>query len=105
LKGDALYRIRETNQLNATSYSPVLRLRPAVNGFIRIYPNPLKDKLFISRNGGGETATIILTDIQGRQVRSIQMAGSTQTIDMRGLPAGVYVVRIGNGAATKVIKE
>jgi hypothetical protein len=105
MKGDALYRIKQTNKLNGFSFSPIVRLQYSGAGMVNIYPNPVKDRLIISLNGAWENTPVIITDMHGRQVRSVQMAGSTQTIDMSGLPAGVYVIRVGNGDAVKVVKE
>ncbi|MBR4912520.1 MAG: T9SS type A sorting domain-containing protein [Bacteroidales bacterium] len=64
---------------------------------IRIYPNPADDVLFIELRGGAGIANIGLYDLQGRAVgtRFIASAtGASATVNMRDIPAGVYVLRV-----------
>jgi endo-1,4-beta-xylanase len=72
---------------------------------LRIYPIPVENELTIE---GLTPATgfIRLFDLQGRMVRSlaIQAPGGKMTVDLTGLPAGLYVVQAGK-VARKVIKQ
>ena len=59
---------------------------------IKVYPNPVKDKLFIS---GNETPiTVAIYNVLGKEVLSIK---NTNKINVQALPSGVYVIRISDG--------
>ena len=62
----------------------------------KVYPNPTDDVLFIELRGGAGIANIALYDLQGRIVETVPTARlhDTATIDMKSIPAGVYVLRV-----------
>ena len=63
----------------------------------KVYPNPADDVLFVELRGGAGIANIGLYDLQGRAVgtRFIASAtGASATVNMRDIPAGVYVLRV-----------
>jgi hypothetical protein len=59
---------------------------------VEVYPNPVKDKLFI-RMPSNEKVSIKLTDTQGKEIISTHFRGSHE-IDMREYPEGMYVLRL-----------
>ena len=59
---------------------------------VKVYPNPVKDKLFISGNESPITVTIF--NVLGKEVLSIK---NTNNINVQALPSGVYVIRISDG--------
>ena len=65
---------------------------------LTVYPNPTDDVLFIELRGGAGIANMALYDLQGRVVvgtRFIASAtGASATVNMRDIPAGVYVLRV-----------
>ena len=62
------------------------------NSFFSIYPNPVKDKLFIS---GNETPIAVsIYNVLGKEVLSIK---NTNNINVQALPSGVYMIRISDG--------
>ena len=64
---------------------------------LTVYPNPADDVLFIELRGGAGIANVGLYDLQGRAVgtRFIASAtGASATVNMRDIPAGVYVLRV-----------
>ena len=64
---------------------------------LSVYPNPTDDVLFIEMRGGAGIANVGLYDLQGRAVgtRFIASAtGASATVNMRDIPAGVYVLRV-----------
>lgn len=64
---------------------------------IQIYPNPASSKITI--NITGDIRMLYITDITGRQVKqySVPMVTGNQSIDLRGLNPGIYVVRFVTG--------
>ena len=64
---------------------------------LSVYPNPTDDILFVELSGGAGIANMALYDLQGRVVgtRFIASAtGASATVNMRDIPAGVYVLRV-----------
>ncbi len=68
-----------------------------IGTLLRVYPNPTDDLLFVELSGGAGIANMALYDLQGRVVgtRFIASAtGTSATVNMRDIPAGVYVLRV-----------
>jgi hypothetical protein len=64
-----------------------------------LYPNPANESVVISGLSGNETISIV--DMAGRTVMTTQNAGTSQTLNVSDLNAGVYnVVVIANGNKT-----
>ncbi len=71
---------------------------------ISMYPNPVKDYLYLD----GTMKSIYLTDLNGKILISNTSYSAKQKIDMSSLNSGVYILRIFTGDAVeckKVIKE
>jgi poly(3-hydroxybutyrate) depolymerase len=95
---------------NAATSAPAAALVKSLSAPLAVYPNPATEQFYVSvsLNQTG-AATCTLTDQLGRMVRTqaVQPAGEgTQvlTVDVRGLPAGLYVLRIkqeGGGMQTQ----
>ena len=64
---------------------------------LAVYPNPTDDILHIEL-AGAEIANIALYDLQGRVVTGVShtpaRTGGTATVDVKSVPAGVYVLRV-----------
>jgi hypothetical protein len=77
---------------------------------VTVYPNPCRDWLAVSSPAltGGEAIITVLT-LEGRMVQTVRLAaGSNVRIDLAGLPAGVYLVSLRDGArreTVRVVKE
>ena len=76
-----------------------------VNDLI-LYPNPAEDVLNLNRKTGLEDALITVFDITGKRVLNERLRGTS--IDVSGLNAGSYILRVVNNGATitqKFIKK
>jgi hypothetical protein len=64
-------------------------------GKLLVYPNPATSTITISTPQGSIT-TIALFDITGREVNAVQLSSTNETItlDVSGLPAGIYFGRV-----------
>ena len=62
-------------------------------GTMRLVPNPASDRVRIERLDNA-TATLMLTDVQGRTVRQEIISGPSVILDLSGLKPGVYLMRI-----------
>ena len=63
----------------------------------KVYPNPTDDVLFIELRGDAGIANMALYDLQGRIVTGVfntPQQGGTATINVKSIPAGVYVLRV-----------
>jgi uncharacterized delta-60 repeat protein len=75
-----------------------------------IHPNPVVDQLFVNINSSG-TVQFTITDMSGRMVQQgafVAATVETRTLEVKGLPAGVYVMDLmtaGGRQAHRFIKE
>lgn len=65
----------------------------SVESTVSIYPNPASDAITLETDVIGSAITI--TDLAGRTVLQATATGTKTTLDISGLSAGTYVVRIG----------
>jgi hypothetical protein len=73
---------------------------------IKIYPNPAKNMLMIELpNEFAQKAEIRLYDYTGRLIFSKEVQGSDHSIDMKDLPAGVYLIKISDINANSITKR
>jgi uncharacterized repeat protein (TIGR03803 family) len=68
---------------------------------VSIYPNPVKEQLFINFPNTGN-ADIRLLDLTGRELQKIESSSNTTEIDVRHIVAGVYVVLVQVGNVSSV---
>ncbi len=68
-----------------------------------IYPNPVKDRLFVS-SSQTERFDIRIYSVAGKMVLSTSIQGSPSVIDISDLSAGVYMVRFITTYQTQVIR-
>jgi hypothetical protein len=59
---------------------------------ISIYPNPVRDILYLQTDGKWTKAEIY--DISGRIMRSVTL--DSQSIDVSGLDSGTYIIKLRN---------
>lgn len=58
---------------------------------VKVYPNPVKDLLSIEKP---KPATTEILNIQGQLLKTLEPGNTNTNLDVSGLPAGVYFVRI-----------
>ena len=72
---------------------------------VTLYPNPTRRMATLHWPVGTTPAPIRLTDAQGRTVHDYPApAGPSATLDLRGLPTGLYLLR-GTGPTQRLIVE
>ena len=83
-------------------------IRPQSNFVINIYPNPSGAVLNVEISGISRKIMMMLTDIQGKELlnRPVVPANAMvkEEIDISGLPAGVYFLKISNEKMMKIEK-
>jgi len=87
---------------------PYSALETTNEGNISLYPNPVNDELTIISQDD-DVIHVGLCDVTGRQMTECKAGGNTATVNLHGLPAGIYLARIeGNHTGItlkKIIKQ
>lgn len=64
---------------------------------INIYPNPVSTSITVISNlNSYDKATVIIYNIQGVKVKTIDLSSGKQEVNITGLPDGIYTVNIRN---------
>jgi hypothetical protein len=76
---------------------------------VDVYPNPANNVVNINLTGFTGKSVVSMFDVNGRVVLHREMNTAKSQLDISALPAGVYMMRIRNGAKevnmTKIIKQ
>lgn len=106
LAGSNLYRIKMVDNDGSFAYSRIVSLNFKGETLIKMYPNPVADKLMISADASLKIADVEITDFSGKRVAKLPYDG--KDIDVKNLAAGVYVIKLtelnGGFSAHKFIK-
>ncbi|MCF8258106.1 MAG: T9SS type A sorting domain-containing protein [Flavobacteriales bacterium] len=70
---------------------------------LSIFPNPVQD-LVVVRTDRVVDGALSVIDLSGRVVLMAQVFGKSQTVDVRSLAPGIYVVRISGGASSASVR-
>ncbi|MFZ1798665.1 MAG: T9SS type A sorting domain-containing protein, partial [Chitinophagaceae bacterium] len=109
LSGTSYYRIRENAANGTNTFSPVVNVVFNDNGVISLYPNPAKNTVTVKGLNKNSTATIRITDMNGREISKQNfIQSSTATLNIRALAQGSYFMLVEeNGKVTKLrmVKE
>lgn len=75
-------------------------------GTFRLYPNPVTNRVTIESKGP-YPILLELRDLNGRMIRKARMEGPVQTLDLTGVPGGIYVISVrtvNESIAKRIIK-
>lgn len=102
------YRIMTVGQDGFREYSSVASLDFFGVGAIRVFPNPVADRLKLEFSEIHEEATIRLANLQGQTVFLRKWLGSganqSRSMDLSFLPPGLYMYEISDGNKTIIGK-
>jgi len=68
-----------------------------------LVPNPASDQVLIER-ADNTPATLTITDVQGRSIREEAVSGSSHNVELAGLKAGVYLLRIATASQVETLR-
>ncbi len=105
------WRVRAVNGLDSSNWSnvwsfitlpPVGIDEPGLAGKLNIYPNPVKDRLFIQlADKKSVNISISLTDLVGKTVLTrdirLESINENEAIDVSALRDGIYMLRVSDG--------
>ena len=109
VQGNNYYRLKTVDNDGHFAYSSIVLINVNEKGnSIIIYPNPVKDILFVNYKGGSKEIKILVADATGRVVyQSKTMVNNPLKIPVRNLSKGEYIIRIydaGGVFSTKFIR-
>ncbi len=89
------YRLKQVDQNGQFSYSSRLLVHPDKNSSpIKVYPNPVSEVLLI-KGIPAESGKIMLFTLHGQRLElPVQYINNTHQLDLTGLPAGLYLLRV-----------
>lgn len=87
------YRLKMIDRDDSYAYSQIKSLNLDFVSGLTIYPNPASDRVYISGKGRDQITNVTLIDVAGRIVKTTTNI-SIQGIEVRGLPVGIYVLKV-----------
>lgn len=93
--------------MNLKGVEGILGVQDFVNADLTLYPNPASDQFNIS-SGNEVIQTVIVRDILGKTIETIEVNGLNQDINVSNLPKGLYLVEVEletGRAVQKLIKK
>lgn len=111
LNGKNFYRLSMVDANGNASVSTIIELNAGRgnNASVSLYPNPVSKALKIVVEGDMDAdATVQITDIIGKVVKTIRMRSNVTEIDMSDLSNGTYIIKYNSNKGSftgKVIKN
>ncbi len=78
-------------------------IESADDAAINVFPNPFSDELIVT-GLTGETQ-LSLSGLSGNIIITKPASGTQETIDTKGLPAGIYILTIENSTGQKIVRK
>jgi Secretion system C-terminal sorting domain len=92
IAGVSFYRLKMQELDGKISYSRSVKVKVATAGEVLLYPNPAKNEFSISLPAGVKRANYSVVDAAGRKLQAVNISvgAGLQSINVTGLPAGIY---------------
>ena len=97
------YRLKMVDIDGTVTYSETVRVSSRCAGKEFVYPNPAKDRIYLSNATVGNRYTIYNTT--GQRVRSGLINNVLQEINITGWAPGIYYIDMNEGEKWKFVKE
>jgi hypothetical protein len=92
LRADSVQASYDGFGIGCGSYSMVSVPTVELEERVRLFPNPASAQITVESDTRMEAMDLL--DVHGRVVRTVADRGTLHHVDLRGLPAGTYVVRV-----------
>ncbi|HEY4149691.1 MAG TPA: T9SS type A sorting domain-containing protein [Chitinophagaceae bacterium] len=96
------YRVAETDNDGKINYSKVVVLQSAGQPGLTIYPNPVRDMLYV--DGLANYKSLQLVNANGVIVLRQNIISTTQSVDVSRLAPGVYILTVTGNSDSKTFK-
>lgn len=105
LEGKSLYRLKTLDLDGTYSYSQIVGVNMDLPSGIKLFPNPATDRVFVQHNPAVTGATMRVIGASGQVLKSVRMAQNQvqTTIDLAGIPTGLYMVIFDNASEGKQV--
>ena len=110
--GIVYYRIKQVDMNGDYMYSDIAEVSSQSSGLVRFYPIPVKDGQNLNidfKSSIAGTATIIITDMVGRQqlqvLKSVGKGGNTISVSTASLEQGTYIIELYTPDGNKTIER
>ncbi len=103
---DGSFTINNANLTINVNLEPVVGI-DAVEGLVRVYPNPVSDFITIERNST-QDVVVELYNVSGSVVNTFTTTDATLSLDVTNLPSGTYYIRMISESGTtvhRIVKE
>ena len=95
------YRVRSVDIDGKSKYSGIIKFtnNTSYSDKVKVYPTPARNQLTVQHSQLGTSARVTITTMDGRIVKTFQPSvnASNTMVDISGLSAGTYVIRLDNG--------
>ena len=88
--------VSKNDLFTVTSFSSSISIENLNEVFLKVFPNPASEKLFIQFNGWEGVKEITLLDITGRSVFMRKSVDDNYEVDISSLPKGIYLISAKN---------
>lgn len=103
-EGINYYRLKQVDADGDHTYSEVRSITIGESAPLVVYPNPAQDFVQIAGLDPGSGHIPTLHDEAGREIPLASSAFNNGRVDVRGLPPGSYIVRVG-GQTARIIRQ
>ncbi|PSK90302.1 T9SS type A sorting domain-containing protein [Taibaiella chishuiensis] len=107
VNGTAYYRLLQTDIDGKTEWSNTVRLSAQTKNAFELVavPNPVKDKVSVRIYGErGSQARILITDLNGKTVRRLQVTADETNVDLGAVPGGIYLLKYTDANRSETLK-
>ena len=99
--GDYYYRLKQLDFDGKFEFSRIVNIKIGLTGLVKIYPNPVTDKLNIESE---KTLGLVeLINLSGKKLYAANYQGRYFELEMSKFPSGLYTVKV-NGESFKIVK-
>jgi hypothetical protein len=95
------YRVKSVDIDGRTKYTGIVKITNSnsYSNTLKVYPTPAQNQLTVQHAQLGASARVQISTMDGRVIRTIKPStGASNTmVDLTGLSAGMYVLRLDNG--------
>jgi len=103
--GTVYYRLKMIDIDGAFTYSPIVSVTNQQKEKATVYPNPVKNRFTLSVDASLVNTRALLLDANGMVIQIIQIDNLQQAVNTTTLSTGIYLLKLANGDAIKVLKE
>jgi len=100
----AYYRLKIIEADGKMATSRIISVRLPETDQLIAYPIPAKNDLWIDWKKADATSLQFI-DYTGRVLKTVKKSGSSQKVDISGLPAGIFILKANGNQVIKVVKE